>query len=225
MKRAIYLAAAAACIAGFAGTLYLIFYVTPIDRLLLFNQKIFYYHIGAAWMLLTAVLTCGVASLLYLLKRQSRHDDVARAAGELSVLFGAIVLVTGSIWGKAAWDVWWDWEARLTISLLLWMTMVAYMLVRKYGGPGSERMAAALGVFGAINVPLVYFSVSIWRTLHPQTSVVPGLRGSMRIGMWSCVALFGVFYVLMLIPRIQAARTERRLTELREQALDAGIIQ
>jgi heme exporter protein C len=225
MKRAIYLAAAAACIAGFAGTLYLIFYVTPIDRLLLFNHKIFYYHIGAAWMLLTAVLTCGVASLLYLLKRQGRHDDVARAAGELSVLFGAIVLITGSIWGKAAWDVWWDWEARLTISLLLWMTMVAYMLVRKYGGPGSERMAAALGVFGAINVPLVYFSVSIWRTLHPQTSVVPGLRGSMRAAMWSCVALFGVLYVLMLIPRIQMARAERRLTELREQALDAGIIQ
>ena len=178
MKRALYLAAAAACIAGFAGTLYLTFYVAPIDRLLFFNQKIFYYHVSCAWVLFAAVFTCGVASLLYLRKRQGKHDDLARAAGELAVLFGAIVLVTGSIWGKAAWDIWWDWEARLTMSLLLWMTMVGYILVRQYGGPGSERMAAGLAFFAAVNVPLVYFSVKIWRTLHPQTSVVPSLEGS-----------------------------------------------
>jgi heme exporter protein C len=225
MKRALFLAAAAACILGFAGTLYLIFYVAPVDRLLLFNHKIFYYHLGNAWMLFAAVFTCGVASLLYLRKRQGRHDDLARAAGELAVMFGAIVLVTGSIWGKAAWDVWWDWEARLTMSLLLWMTMVGYILVRQYGGPGSERMAAGLAFFAAVNVPLVYFSVKIWRTLHPQTSVVPSLEGSMRGALWSSVALFAVFYVLILIVRTQVARGERRLTELREQALDAGIIQ
>ena len=225
MKRALYLAAAAACIAGFAGTLYLAFYVAPIDRLLFFNQKIFYYHVSCAWVLFAAVFTCGVASLLYLRKRQGKHDDLARAAGELAVLFGAIVLVTGSIWGKAAWDIWWDWEARLTMSLLLWMTMVGYILVRQYGGPGSERMAAGLAFFAAVNVPLVYFSVKIWRTLHPQTSVVPSLQGAMRAAMWSSVALFMVFYVLVLIVRTQMVRGERRLTELREQALDAGIIQ
>jgi heme exporter protein C len=225
MKRALYLAAAAACIVGFAGTLYQIFYGTPIDRLLLYNQKIFYYHVANAWMLFAAVFTCGVASLLYLRKRQGRHDDLARAAGEMAVMFGAIVLVTGSIWGKAAWDVWWDWEARLTMSLLLWMTMVGYILVRQYGGPGSERMAAGLAFFAAVNVPLVYFSVKIWRTLHPQTSVVPSLEGSMQAAMWASAALFGVFYVLVLIVRTQVARDERRLTELREQALDAGIIQ
>ncbi len=225
MKRALYLAAAAACIAGFAGTLYLIFYVAPIDRLLFFNQKIFYYHVANAWVLFAAVFTCGVASLLYLRKRKGKHDDLARAAGELAVLFGAIVLVTGSIWGKAAWDIWWDWEARLTMSLLLWMTMVGYILVRQYGGPGSERMAAGLAFFAAVNVPLVYFSVKIWRTLHPQTSVVPSLEGAMRAAMWSSVALFMTFYVLVVIVRTQVARGERRLTELREQALDAGIIQ
>ncbi len=225
MKRALYLTAAAACIAGFAGTLYLVFYVAPIDRLLFFNQKIFYYHLANAWVLFAAVFTCGVASLLYLRKRQGKHDDLARAAGELAVLFGAIVLVTGSIWGKAAWDIWWDWEARLTMSLLLWMTMVGYILVRQYGGPGSERMAAGLAFFAAVNVPLVYFSVKIWRTLHPQTSVVPSLQGAMRAAMWSSVALFMTFYVLVVIVRTQVARGERRLTELREQALDAGIIQ
>jgi len=225
MKRGIYLAAAAACIAGIAGTLYLIFYRAPIDRLLLFNQKIFYYHVANAWMLGAAIITCGVSSLLYLRTRQGRHDDLARAAGELAVLYGAIVLVTGSIWGKAAWDIWWDWDARLTTSLLLWMTMVGYVLVRQYGGPGSERMAAGLGVFATVNIPLVYFSVKIWRTLHPQTSVVPGLQGSMRAAMWSSVALFAVLYVLFLLARMRVAQGERRLSELREQALDAGLIE
>jgi heme exporter protein C len=225
MKRGIYLAAAAACIAGFAGTLYLIFYRAPIDRLLLFNQKIFYYHVANAWMLFVAIITCGVASLLYLRTRKSAHDDLARAAGELAVLFGAVVLVTGCIWGKAAWDVWWDWDARLTSSLLMWMTMVGYVLVRQYGGPGSERMAAGLGVFATVNIPLVYFSVKIWRTLHPQTSVVPGLEGAMRGAMWSSVALFAAFYVLMLLARNLVAQGERRMAELREHALDAGIIE
>ncbi|HWM86945.1 MAG TPA: cytochrome c biogenesis protein CcsA [Kofleriaceae bacterium] len=225
MKRVIYLAAAAACIAGFAGTLYVIFYKAPVDRLLLFNQKIFYYHVANAFMLFAAVITCGVASLLYLRKRQGRHDDLARSAAELAVLFGAVALISGAIWGKAAWDIWWDWDARLTTTLLLWMTMLGYVLVRQYGGPGSERMAAGLAVFATANIPLVYFSVKIWRTLHPQTSVVPELQGWMRIAMWSSVALFAVLYVIALMARIRVAQGERRLSELREQALDAGIIE
>jgi heme exporter protein C len=225
MKRALYLAAAVACIAGFAGTLWLIFYGAPLDRLLLFNQKIFYYHVANAWLQFAAIITCGVASILYLRKRQGRHDDLARSAGELAVLFGAVVLVTGSIWGKAAWDVWWDWDARLTTSLLIWMTMVGYVLVRQYGGPGSERMAAGLGVFATVNIPLVYFSVKIWRTLHPQTSVIPSMTGPMRTAMWWSIALWVVLYVLLVIARTRLAQGERRLAELREQALDAGLIE
>lgn len=224
-KGGLFIGAAVACALGFAGTLYLAFYKAELDRELFFNQKIFYYHVACAFMLFAATITCGVTSLLYLRKRQPRHDDVAQAAGELAVLFGAIVLVTGSIWGKAAWDRWWDWDARLTTSLLLWLTMVGYVLVRQYGGAGSERMAAGLAVFATVNIPLVYFSVRIWRTLHPKTSVVPELEGGMRAAMWSSVALFAVFYVLLLRLRTHAARAERRLTELRERALDAGLIE
>jgi len=224
MKRTLFLAGAAVAAAAFAATLWLVFYRTPIDRLLLFNQKVFYYHVANGFMLFAAVITCGISSLLFLKKREGRYDDVALAAGELSVLFGAVLLVTGSIWGKAAWDVWWDWDARLTTSLLLWMTMLGYVLVRRYGGGGSERMAAGLAVFATVNIPLVYFSVRIWRTLHPQTSVVPGLEGRMRAAMWSCVALFALVYVLMLVVRTGTARAERRLAELRDKALDAGLI-
>ena len=224
-KGGLFIGAAVACALGFAGTLYLAFYKAELDGELFFNQKIFYYHVANAFMLFAATITCGVSSLLFLRKREPRHDDVALAAGELAVLFGAVVLVTGSIWGKAAWDKWWDWDARLTTSLLLWLTMVGYVLVRKYAGAGSERMAAGLAVFATVNIPLVYFSVRIWRTLHPKTSVVPGLQGGMRAAMWSSVALFAVFYVLLLRLRTEGARAERRLAELRERALDAGLIE
>jgi heme exporter protein C len=225
MRRLLFVIPAVLCMVGFCYTLYLAFYQAPLDRLLLFNQKIFYWHVANAFMLFAAVITCGVASLLYLKRRDGKYDDLAQAAGELSVLFGAIVLVSGSIWGKAAWDVWWDWDARLTTSLLLWMTMVGYVLVRQYGGAGSERMAAGLAVFATVNIPLVYFSVRIWRTLHPQTSVVPELEGAMRTTMWLSVLLFLGWFLTMLAVRRGTARAERRLAELRDQALDAGLIE
>jgi heme exporter protein C len=174
--------------------------------------------------LFVSVIVCGIASVLYVRRRDGKYDDLAAAAGELSVLFGAAVLVTGSIWGKAAWNVWWQWDARLTTSLLLWMVMVGYVLVRKYGGPGSERLAAGLAIFGMVDVPLIYFSVKIWRTLHPPTSVVPGLEGAMLRTWAVSVLLFLVFYVLLLTARTGLARAERRLHEARERGLDAGVL-
>lgn len=225
MSRAITLIFAAICVALFGYTQYLIFYVAPLDRLLLFSQKIFYYHVPCAFMLFIAVITCGVSSLFYLKRRDGKYDDIAVSAGELSVLFGAIVLITGSIWGRAAWGLWWTWDARLTSSLLLWMSMLAYVLVRKYGGPGSERIGAGLAVFAAVNIPLVYFSVRIWRTLHPKTSVVPTLSGEMRQALWLSVLLFAGLFVLLLRARIATARAERRVHEVYERGLDAGVLE
>ncbi len=141
------------------------------------------------------------------------------------MLFGAIVLVTGSIWGKAAWETWWQWDARLTSSLILWLIMVAYVIVRKYAGHGGERLAAGLGVFSMVNVPLVYFSVRIWRTLHPKTSVVPSLDPAMRAAFWLSVLTFTIFSVLLVIARVGQVRVLRRLREAREAALDAGLIE
>jgi heme exporter protein C len=209
--------------AGLAATLYLIFWGTPVDRQLYFSQKIFYWHVACAFMLFVGVFVCGIYSLLYLKKREGRYDDVALAAGELAVLFGAIMLVTGSIWGKAAWGKWWEWDARLTTALLLEMIMLGYVLVRKFGGPGSERLAAGLAVFGMADVPLVYFSVRIWRTLHPETSVVPGLEGSMRLTMWLSVLTFLLLFVLLLVARVAQTRADRQVREARELGLDSGL--
>ena len=84
-------------------------------------------------------------------------------------------LVTGPLWGRKAWGVWWQWDAKLTIALLLELTLISAILVRKYGGPGSDKLAAAIALFGIANVPFVYESVNIWRTMHPMTTVVPTL--------------------------------------------------
>ncbi|WP_428263765.1 cytochrome c biogenesis protein [Haliangium sp.] len=225
MKRGLLFVLAALCAAGFLYTLHMVFYGTALVPKLYFNQKIFYYHVPNSFALFAAVITCGVASIQYLRKREARFDDVALAAGELAVLFGGAMMITGCIWAKAAWNVWWAWDARLTTSLLLWMTMIGYMLVRKYAGQSGERLAAGLGIFGMANVPLIYVSVRIWRTLHPQTSVVPTLEGSMRSTFWLSVLLFLGFFTILLVARIGQIRFRRRLREIREQGLDAGLFE
>lgn len=225
MKKSIIYICIALCTVLFALTVHMIFYVTPVEEKMLFNQKIFYYHVPNAFMLMVAVVICGIYSLLYIKKRDSKYDDVALATGELSVMFGAIVLITGSIWGRAEWGVWWTWDARLSTSLVLFMVMVGYVIVRKYGGPGSQQLAAGMAIFGMINVPLIYFSVRIWRTLHPKTSVVPNLDSSMRGTFWLSVLLFTALFVLFLNARIAQARAQRELREVREMGLDAGLLE
>src|SRR6476659_11193168 len=115
-------------------------------------QKIFYYHLPSAWVFLLSAIVCGIASARFLFGGSPRQDRLAYAAAELTVLFGAIVLVTGPLWARKAWGVWWQWDVRLTLALIVWLTFVAYLLLRRYGGPGSEKLAAGVGIFGAANI-------------------------------------------------------------------------
>ena len=226
MKVISYIAAGVACVVGFAYTLHLIFYTTPIAMgPLYFNQKIFYYHVPCAFMLFLAVIVCGVASINYLRRREDRWDDVAHAAAEVAVVFGTIVMVTGVLWAKPAWNKWWVWDARLTSSMLLWMTTIGYLLVRRYGGAGSERLASGLAIFAMVNIPLVYASTRLWKSNHPSTNTVPTLDSSMRAALWLSVLLFTVFFILLLRLRIDSRRAERRLYQCREMALDVGLFE
>ncbi|MBE7454424.1 MAG: cytochrome c biogenesis protein CcsA [Kofleriaceae bacterium] len=230
MKRVLVPVLAVVAAAALAVTLHLIFFVTPLERQLFFNQKIFYWHVPNWFVLFTSVFVCGLASAVYLKNRNPRWDDVARAAGELAVLFGAIGLVTGSIWGKAAWGHWWKWELRLTTSLILWLTMVGYVLVRRFGGAGSERLAAGLAVFGVVNVPLVYFAVKLADALqqesaHPRAEVVSQLTSSMKATFQLSILAFFALYAMLMIVRTGAIRDERRLRDVRERGLDAGILE
>jgi heme exporter protein C len=177
-------------------------------------QKIFYYHVPSWFGMYAAIAVCGVASAIYLFQARPAADRYAVSAAELAVLFGLMGLVTGPLWGRKAWGVWWQWDARLTSALLLWLIFVSYLLVRKYGGPGSEKLAAATGIFGAATSPFVYKSVDIWRTIHPQTSVVPTLKAPMGVPFaWSSFAFLLLFVVLLTL-RVSLAERQGALDEL-----------
>jgi heme exporter protein C len=177
-------------------------------------QKIFYFHVPSAMMMFLSAFVCGIASAVYLFRRKPGADRLASAAGELTVVFGLMVLVTGPLWARKAWGVWWQWDAKLTSALLLWMIFVAYLLVRKYGGPGSEKLSAAMAIFGMANVPFVYVSVNIWRTLHPRTTVVPSLGVGMRGPFWFCVLAFLLLYVALLSIRTRLETMRAELEQL-----------
>ena len=177
-------------------------------------QKIFYYHMPSASMFLISAIVCGIASARFLFGGSPRHDRTAWAAAELAVLFGALTLVTGPLWARKAWGVWWQWDVRLTSSLMGWMVAVAYLLLRKYGGPGSEKLAAGLALFGMANVPFIYISVNYWRTIHPATTVVPTLPASMGVTLWFCFAAFVLLFVLLLRLRIWLEEQRSRLDSL-----------
>jgi heme exporter protein C len=184
--------------------------LAPYESTMGLVQKIFYYHVPAAMTMFLSAFVCGIASAVYLFKRRAAADRLASAAGELTVVFGLIVLVTGPLWARKAWGVWWQWDARLTSALLLWMIFVAYLLVRRYGGPGSEKLGAAMALFGMANVPFVYVSVNIWRTLHPKTSVLPTLPKPMMGPFAFAAAAFLLLYVGLLAARarLEAARAD-----------------
>ena len=177
-------------------------------------QKIFYYHMPSAWMFLTASVVCGVASARFLATGNPRHDRTAWAAAEMAVLFGLLTLVTGPLWARKAWGTWWVWDARVTSSLVGWMIAWAYLILRRYGGPGSEKLAAGLALFGTANVPFIYISVNYWRTIHPATSVVPRLPVSMGFPLWYCVTAFTLLLVLLLTLRVRTEVQQARLDAL-----------
>jgi len=174
-------------------------------------QKIFYFHFPAWMAMFAATAVCGVASARVLFMGRKESDATALAAAELVVVFGLIGLITGPLWGRKAWGVWWSWDARGTSALVLWLVFVSYLLLRRFGGPGSERLSAAVGLFGMFNAPFVYWSVNLWRTLHPKTSVVPSLPVAMGVPLWfSTVAFLGLFMLLLAM----RTRLERRRAEL-----------
>jgi heme exporter protein C len=187
----------------------------PQEPVMGFVQKIFYFHVPCASLLFLSTFTCAAGSIAYLFKGSESGDRVAVSSAELAVLFGACVLVTGPLWGRKAWGVWWQWDARLTSSLLLVLMMVAYLLARRYAGPAGRKLSAALALFAAIDVPLVYKSVDIWRTVHPRTTVVPSLDARMKPAFWSSFALMIVVWSVLFVVRLRLERARAELAALR----------
>jgi heme exporter protein C len=181
-------------------------------------QKIFYYHAPVGVVMFVATFTCGFASVAYLVRGKASSDRLAEAAAELTVVLGAIVLITGPLWARKAWGVWWQWDARLTSTLVLWLLFSAYLLLRRFGGPGTEKLAAGVALFGMANVPFIYWSVNVWRTMHPKTTVVPSLVPEMRFPFYWCLVAFLLLFVALLRTRIRLAEQQDALDLLLAEA-------
>jgi heme exporter protein C len=177
-------------------------------------QKIFYFHVPPAMAMFCTAFICGIAGAVYLFKNDVRADRIAFAAAEMTAIFGLIVLVSGPLWARKAWGVWWQWDARLTSTLILWLIFLAYLLLRRYGGPGSAKLAAGVALFGMANVPFVYWSVNVWRTIHPTTAVIPTLGPGMRGAFWWSAVAFLLLMVLILAARTRLEHQRERLDEL-----------
>lgn len=171
-------------------------------------------------------VVCGIAAGIQLRSRSRRAEATSIAAAELVLVTGLGVLITGPIWGHATWGRAWTWDARQVSTGLLWIIFAAYVLVRRYGAAGSDRLAAALAIFGAIDVPIIYYAVKIWKTTHPTTDVVGSLPSQMWSTLWISLTGIVAVAIALLIVRIRQELSAIELDEawiaFDERARDAG---
>jgi heme exporter protein C len=170
-----------------------VFLATPIEAQMGTAQKIFYFHVPLAWAFMLFTLICGIAAAIELRKGSLGARALAVACAELAVLCGLGVLLTGPIWGDATWGKPWTGDARQVTTALSWLMVVAYVLLRRYGPSHSERLSAGLAVFSAVLVPVIYYAVKVWKTMHPDTTVVGSLPAEMWASFWP--ALFGLLAI------------------------------
>ena len=157
--------------------LYLALVWAPTERTMGDVQRIFYYHVPSAWTAFILFFVNFAASLVYLINRKQAADIVALVSAEVGVVFCTVVLITGPIWARPVWGIWWTWDVRLTSTLVLWLIYVSYLFLRRFSSGGqTPALAAALAVLGALCVPFVYLSIWFFRTQHP--SPVMGKGGS-----------------------------------------------
>jgi heme exporter protein C len=149
--------------------------VAPTEQTMGDVQRIFYYHVPSAWTAFILFSINFVASIVYLIRRSNKADIVALVTAEVGVVFCTVVLVTGPIWARPVWGIWWTWDLRLTLTLVLWLIYVSYLALRRFSSSGqTPLLAAVLAIFGALDVPLVYFSIWFFRTQHPQPVIGGG---------------------------------------------------
>jgi heme exporter protein C len=200
-------------------SLHMAFIAAPDEEKMGVVQRIFYYHVPSAFMAFLGVGLCAVMSALYLWKRERRYDICAHAAAELGVLFCTIVLVTGPIWARPVWGVWWTGEVRLTSTLILWLIYVGYLLLRQNAENREQaaRWGAIIAIVGALDMPIIYKSVEWWRGLHPKVLKVSGGGGldpGMERALLFCTVTFLLLFATLFIERVRVALLEEEVESL-----------
>jgi heme exporter protein C len=196
--------------------------VAPTDALQGDVYRIIFYHVSSAWTAFLLFTINFVASVVYLIRRNPKADVIAAVTAEVGVVFCTVVLVTGPLWARPVWGIWWTWDVRLTSTLVLWLIYVSYLFLRKFSNSSQTPvLAAALAIFGALDVPLVYFSIWFFRTQHPQPVIGDG--GSMDPTMLHVLlinwAAFLCFAALVTWSRYWLEIVRRQVEE--QQALES----
>ena len=209
--------------ASMVGVLYLIFIWVPTEKNLGVSQRIFYFHVSMAWVGFFAFFWVLVGSVGYLWKRSQKMDRLAYSSAEIGVVFTTLMLITGVLWAKPVWGVWWTWDPKLTTSLILWLIYVAYLMLRAYSPRGDQgaRFAAILGIIGFVDVPIIYLSVVWWRTVHPNvvgTAATGSLEPSMRMVLMACTVAFTLLFAYLLMDRQALRRSEEEFEAVRSIA-------
>ena len=206
--------------------LYLIFFWVPTELVMGIVQRIFYVHVPMVWVGFMAFGIVAFSSVLYLLKRDAKWDRRALAAAEIGVVFLTVSMVSGAIWAKPVWGVWWTWDPKLTSVFVLWVVFIGYLMVRAYA-PGRRQASvwsAVVGIIGFANVPIVYLASEWWRSLHPELVAGPlsesgSLESSMRTTLYFSTLTFALLFVYLFRARLGQQRDEEALDELRAAAL------
>ena len=210
------LVAALMCLSGYAAL-----FVAPDERTMHAAQRIFYFHLPSWIAMFAAFFIVAIANIAYLTTRSPKWDWLSVAGAEVGVVCCTIGLITGPLWGKPAWGIWWTWDARLTSTLILWLLYIAYLLLRETveGSERRARISAVFGLFAFLDVPLVYLSNRFWRTQHPTPVFFGGPDSGIdptmgRVLLLCVIAVLGVM-ILLLLDRYRLERLRHELDELR----------
>jgi heme exporter protein C len=202
---------------AFPVGLALALFVAPVEAFQGEPYRILYVHVPSVATAYLAFTVTFVASVAYLATRRARFDRVAGVSAEIGEVFLTVVLLTGPIWGKPVWGVWWTWDARLTTALILWFIFAGYLMLRAWSGPQGARAAAVVAIVGFLDIPLIHWSAVLLRTLHPQPTVFrpegPALPSSMLAVLLFNIAAFILAYLAFLSLRVRQEAAREQLTE------------
>ena len=212
MREAVPKPLAAATLLSILASMYLIFNWVPTEASMGIVQRIFYIHVSSAAVAFAGFILGGCAAIGYLSNRVGNRDDLSVACNEVGLLFACVNLITGSLWAKPIWGVYWAWDARLTAMLLLALIYAAYLILRQSITETGQRavVCAVVSIFGMVDVPIVYMANRWWRTQHPAPVIGGG--GSLDPRM-AFVLFFTMFSLAMLFWCL--VRQRRRLESLR----------
>jgi len=203
------------------AALYLVFVYAPTERVMGDVQRIFYFHVSSAWVGFFAFFVTLIASIAYLWKGTRRGDIVALSSVEVGVTFMTMAIISGSIWAKVVWNVWWTWDPRLTTSTILWLIYVSYLMLRNAIDDEARRarFAAVYGIVGFVSVPITFMAIRWWRTIHPVVLDSQGfnLAPPMLTTLLFCIGAFTLLYFTLLIHRVRLEQLADEVEQLKHR--------